>query len=350
MSRGWVWLQVAVAWLPVWGLFTALNVMAHGIPVAVAALGALRLIGAGAVLAIVVYRFAERMPWPHPLRFGFIAAQVVAATVYAASWYALVSVIDSVVTWHPTSALGPGFSRYMLVGAWLYTVVAVVAYANIAAQRTAKMEAHAARVQLDTLRSQLHPHFLFNALHAVMQLIPVAPRVAASTAENLAGALRTTLEERRDLISLAEEWAFVERYLAIERVRFESRLVVSSRISADARDELLPSFALQTLVENAVRHGASTRIEPTRIGICANVSAGLLVVEVADDAGGARIEDIEHSTGTGLRRLRERLYWLYGARASLELSSRPGAGFTATLSVPLEGARPSVAPHDGAPS
>lgn len=343
MSRGWVWLQVAVAWLPIWGLFTALNVMAHQMPVASAGLGALRLIGAGAVLAIPVSRFAARTPWPHPFRIGFIALHVLASVFYATGWYVLICLIDSLVTGTLTLALGPAFSRFMLLGVWLYTVVAVVAYANLAAQRTVKIEAHAVRVQLDTLRSQLHPHFLFNALHTVVQLIPTAPRLAASTAENLAGALRTTLEERRDLIALAEEWAFVERYLAIERVRFDTRLMVVNRIAENAEEQLLPSFALQTLVENAVRHGASTRIEPTQIVISATVNAGRLLLEVADNAGGTRIEEIEHSTGTGLRRLRERLYWLYGDRAKLKLSSSPGSGFTATLTLPIKAGIPITA-------
>jgi LytS/YehU family sensor histidine kinase len=189
-------------------------------------------------------------------------------------------------------------------------------------------------MQLDTMRAQLHPHFLFNALHAVVQLIPRDPRGATRAAEQLAAALRTMLEEHRDLISLAEEWAFVERYLAIERIRFGDRLEVHVHIDESARAALLPSFSLQTLVENAVRHGATPRIEPTRVVISAALVDEMLSIKVTDDGAGIDVRAIEHGTGTGLRRLRERLRWLYGGRSRLNFSSEAGGGFAAELSVP----------------
>lgn len=334
MSRGWVWLQLVIAWLPMWALFTALIVIVHGLPAGSAAVSALRMIGAGALLGVAVYRFTARMPWPHPFRLAFVAVHALAAGVYAISWYLLISLIDSVVVGRVVVAFGPGIGPSLITGVWLYIMVAGVAYANLAAQRTAKIEAHAARMQLDALRSQLHPHFLFNALHTVVQLIPAEPRAAVRAAEQLAGVLRTTMEEQRDLIPLAEEWAFVERYLAIEGIRFGDRLHVHAEIDAPASALLLPSFALQTLVENAVRHGAAPRIEATQVMISATMNAGMLSLSVADDGAGADIREIEGGQGTGLRRLRERMHGLYGNRARLELSSAPAAGFTAILTVP----------------
>jgi hypothetical protein len=334
MSRGWVWLQLVVAWLPMWALFTVLIVFVHDAPVAGAALAALRMIGAAALLGFGVYRFASRTPWPHPLRLAFIAMHVLAASVYALGWYAISILIDSLVSGHLVIMMGPGIAASFVTGIWLYIVVAGVAYANLAAQRTARIEALAARTQLDALRSQLHPHFLFNALHTVVQLIPVDPRAASRAAEQLAGILRTTLEEQRDLIPLAAEWAFVERYLAIEGVRFGDRLEVSATIDANAHDALLPSFVLQTLVENALRHGAAPRIEATRVSISATIRDARLVLVVSDDGVGANVDELPDSAGSGLRRLRERMRWLYGSRARLEFSSTPGSGFAATLSVP----------------
>src|ERR1700733_2452729 len=83
MSRGWVWLQLVVAWLPMWALFTALIVIAHGMSLSAAAFGALRMVAAGALLGVVVYKFVSRTPWPHPFRFGFVIAHVLAAAAYA---------------------------------------------------------------------------------------------------------------------------------------------------------------------------------------------------------------------------------------------------------------------------
>lgn len=332
MSRGWLWLQLAVAWLPMWALFTAIIVIVHGAPLPVAAIGSTRMIVPGALLGIAVHRFASLTQWPHPFRIGFVGWHALAAMAYAASWYLMVSLVDSVATGH--LALGPGVGLFLITGTWLYIVVAGVAYGNLAAQRTARLEANTARMQLATLRSQLHPHFLFNALHTVVQLIPVDPRAAVGAAEQLAGALRTSIEERRDVIPLADEWAFVKRYLAIESIRFGDRLLVQTSMDEESPELLLPSFALQTLVENAVRHGATPRVEATLITIVAVREAGMLTLKVMDDGAGASVGDVETGNGTGLRRLRERMAWLYGDRARLDLASEPGRGFAATLIVP----------------
>lgn len=334
MPRGWVWLQLAVAWLPLWALFTAIMLIVHGVSLSVAAFGALRMIVGGALLGIVVYRFASGTPWPHPFRLTFIAVHVLAALVYAATWYILLSLIDSLVTGHLAFTRGPGLGIWLFTGVWLYLVVASVAHANLAAQRTARIEAQAVRMQLDALRAQLHPHFLFNALHTIVQLIPTAPRAAANAAEQLAGALRTTIDEQRDLVPLRQEWAFVERYLSIERIRFGERLRVLCEIDEPAGEVLLPSFALQTLVENALRHGAAPRIETTQLSILASASGDTMTLTVSDDGIGVNLQDIESTKGSGLRRLRERLRGLYGGRAQLELSSKPDGGFTAILRVP----------------
>jgi two-component system, LytTR family, sensor kinase len=334
MSRAWVWVQLAIAWLPIWLLFTAIIMIVHGSTLGGAAMASARMVVPGALLGVVVYKSLAPRPWPHPFRLGFIWLHVAGALLFSVVWYGLICVIDSLITGRLTLMIGPGLPVFMSTGIWLYLIVAAVAYANMAAQRTAQMEANAARMQLDALRTQLHPHFLFNALHAIVQLIPSDPRGATRAAEELGAALRALLGERRDLITLAEEWAFVERYLAIERIRFGDRLNVRAHLDEPAHSCLLPSFALQTLVENAVSHGAAPRIDSTAVTISASrVDAGL-VIRVADDGAGADVGTIEHGPGTGLRRLRERLRWLYGDRARLDLIGAPGHGFAAELRVP----------------
>jgi LytS/YehU family sensor histidine kinase len=194
-------------------------------------------------------------------------------------------------------------------------------------------EAHATASRLATLRAQLNPHFLFNALHTVVQLIPSQPRQATHAAEELAGLLRTSLEEARDLVPLADELSFVERYLDLERVRFGERLQVSMDVDENARDAMLPSFALQTLVENAVRHGASPQVEATKLSIEARADARLLTIVVRDTGAGAEPSTIVQG-GTGLARLRDRLRVLFGDRGRLTIDTAPGRGFTATMDVP----------------
>jgi hypothetical protein len=335
VSRRWLYLQLAIAWLPMWALFTTMIVIAHGYPWTDAAIGGLRMVVPGALLGFGVYRFAVHTPWPHPFRSAFIGQHVLAAIGYSLGWYLLISLTDSVVRGHWSFGSGPGFGLYMLTGLWLYLIVAGVAYANLAAKRSARLEAEAARMQLEALRAQLQPHFLFNALHTVVQLIPQDPAAAVHAAEELGAALRSVLELKSDRIALAQEWAFVERYLALEQLRFGSRLAVDVALDPAARAAFVPAFALQTLVENAVRHGAAPRVETTTLRIAATCSTNRLELRVDDDGVGADADAL-NAGGTGLARLRERLRGLYGSAATLTFDTAPSAGCRARLSLPLD--------------
>ena len=337
--RPWVWLQLILGWLPVWALYTTLIVAAHsGVRPVHAALIGLRAVGAAAILGLAVHRFTDRYRWPHPFRLRFVAVHLVAAAVFSRAGLALTSASESVIVSRVIILATPnGIAPLLILGVWLYVMVAGVAYATLATERAARAEAIAARSQLAALRSQLNPHFLFNALHTVVQLIPREPRRAAEAAEQLAGLLRTTIEEDRDLVTLASECDFVERYLAIERIRFGERLVVELDVTDAARAGMVPSFSLQTLVENAVRHGAAPRIEPTTLTITGRLEGDELSVVVRDRATSPVAPGVAPAPsldgGTGLARLRDRLAALYDGRARLELA--PAAdGFTASLSIP----------------
>jgi LytS/YehU family sensor histidine kinase len=113
---------------------------------------------------------------------------------------------------------------------------------------------------------------------------------------------------------------------------------VRAEVSRDAEAVPVPPFALQTLVENAVRHGAAPRVDPTEITVTARLAGDLLTVEVRDTGAGAEPAALAGVPGTGLSRLRERLATIYGSRARLDLVAAPGAGFTATLTIPREAA------------
>ena len=334
-ARAWVWLQLIIGWFPVWALYTTLIVAAHpGSSLLHAMFSAVRAIAAAALLGLGVQRLTDRVAWPHPFRPGIVALHAVAAAAYAVAWVALTSLMESALRARLVLIAPAGIVSFLVLGVWLYVMVAGVSYATRATERAARAEASAARSQLAALRAHLNPHFLFNALHTVVQLIPREPRQAAQAAEQLAGLLRTTIEEDRDLVSLAEEWAFIERYLDLERIRFGDRLQVRAEIPEAAGGALIPAFALQALVENAVRHGAAPRVEPTEVSVTARASAELLTLTVRDTGAGAGPEQLDNG-GTGLQRLRDRLGALYGNRARLELAAGPAGGFTASLVIPL---------------
>ena len=333
LPRPWIWIQIVVGWVPVWALFVVLIASAHNAPVESAALSALRLVVSAALLGLVVFRLTARWPWPHPFRLRFLALQVAAAAAFSVAWLVLNSAIESAVRGQLVLVVGPGKAAMLVTGIWFYVMIAGVAYSQRAAERSAQARALEARSRLAALRAQLHPHFLFNALHTVVQLIPVDPRAATRAAETLADLLRGTIDEPRDLVPLRDEWALVQSYLAIEQLRLGERLVVRAEIEPAALDRILPSFALQTLVENAVRHAVAPKVTATLVTIEARAESTGLAITVSDDGPGADLA-APSGAGTGLRRLRERLGWLYGAAARLELTGAPGQGVTARLHVP----------------
>jgi hypothetical protein len=289
----------------------------------------------GCAVAVGVFRLVPRVPWPRSLGWRFVAFHVVAAPVATALWFFVSLALEPLVGAQSGVDFATRFRERMVIGSFFYVLIAGLAYSAHGARRAAQAEAIAAQTQLATLRSQLQPHFLFNALHTIVQLIHIDPRRAAEAGEIVADLLRRSLEEQRDEVPLRDEWRFVSNYLAVEQIRFGERLVVQADLPADLDAERVPTFALQTLVENAVQHGAAPRVAPTEIAITGKRSRSELVIAVRNSGDSAAPTTNGAGTGTGLARLRERLTVLYGGLATLTSEPIPGGGYEAVLTVPV---------------
>ena len=192
--------------------------------------------------------------------------------------------------------------------------------------------------QLNALKKQLQPHFLFNTLNTVSALMDEDVNGARKVLSRLGGLLRVTLDkERRDKVELAQEVDHIGNYLGIESERFRDRLNVRYEVPAGLSTALVPSMVLQPLVENAIKHGPDAVSERVDITVTAERSNGTLVLHVADNGRGCKDTEaaLEHG-GIGLRNVRDRLRLLYGEDGSMELISRHGAGFQVTLKFPYE--------------
>ena len=192
--------------------------------------------------------------------------------------------------------------------------------------------------ELKALRTQVDPHFLFNTLNTIADLVSSNPQQAEGMIERLAECFRYALTRHsRDLSTLDDELEFARHYLEIERVRFGERLRVElSR--GDARGtEAVPSLLLQPLLENAIRHGLSPMREGGRISVVAKLEGDFLRLQIDDDGVGLR-PDFGERLGVGLQNVKERLHTLYSQAASLAIGSRPGErGTSVTILVPLHG-------------
>jgi signal transduction histidine kinase len=214
------------------------------------------------------------------------------------------------------------------------------------AVREAQLETRLVEAQLQTLQRQLHPHFLFNTLHAISTLMHRDVAAADRTLAQLSDLLRITLDSvARPEIHLGEELEFLEKYVQIEQVRLGDRLVIKFDVDPDTLDAMVPALILQPLVENAIKHGIAPISRPGRVTVSSRREAEMLVMTVTDTGPGpSERAMVALSTGIGVANTRARLGHQFGARFRFEFL-RHDLGFTALVAIPFrrEMAEASVA-------
>jgi hypothetical protein len=284
-----------------------------------------------AVLAPGVRWLGTRVPiGPRgvPAALGIHAAASVSLAVAKVTLWMLLARTTDWLPAAPFTALllgqfhGAVFAYWIILGACL-------------ALRATQLEARLSRAQLEVLRIQLHPHFLFNTLHAIASLTPEDPRAATRMIAQLSELLRRSLRVGAQEVSLGEELDLVRLYGSIQRARFEDRLVIEYQVEAAMLPARVPSLLLQPLVENAIRHGIAPRRQGGRITIGARRDDGRLRLWVADDGAGLRPGQPARGMGLGLENTRARLAHLYGRDQSLELRNRVAGGVEVLLTLPF---------------
>ena len=208
----------------------------------------------------------------------------------------------------------------------------------------AQLETQLSHAELENLKSQLHPHFLFNSLHTIGVLMQEDVEAASHLLVSLGDLLRMALERRENEITLRSELEFVGKYLEIEQTRFHDRLKVRMDVPPDLLGVYVPSLVLQPLVENAIKHGISVDSAAGRLEIAAQRNNGRVSLRVRDDgpglAPGSRLR-----FGVGLTNVQSRLKQLYGEESSLELTRGDGRGCEAIITIPLRSSHEDASPH-----
>lgn len=206
--------------------------------------------------------------------------------------------------------------------------------------RASRLESQFARAELQALKMQINPHFLFNALHSISALQFEDAEAAQTMTARLGDFLRLTLDNSStQIVSLSREIDFLKCYLDIERVRFGKRLTTDFEFAPETLEAQVPNLILQPLVENAIKHGTSKQAKAGLIRVGAKIVNGELRLEVADNGAGLTqngngANGLPHY-GLGLSNVRERLRQLYGANHSFELKAAPEGGLLITISFPL---------------
>lgn len=205
------------------------------------------------------------------------------------------------------------------------------------AVKASRLESSLTRANLEALRMQLNPHFLFNTLNTVSVLaLKGEKQRVARMLSRLSDLLRLSLENDRQTLSLKEELDFLERYLEIEQVRFRDRLSVEMDVADAAYDAEVPSLILQPIVENALKYGFSQTIGPGRVAIACHVRSNMLELTVTDTGlGFPESRTPSASTGVGIANARARLEQLYGANFTLEMTNHEEGGAIVKIRIPF---------------
>jgi hypothetical protein len=208
--------------------------------------------------------------------------------------------------------------------------------------RLQALEVMAREAQMRALRYQLQPHFLFNILNAISTLVlDNQPRIATQMIARLADLLRRTLESPdTHQVSLKEEIAVTKEYLALEKIRFGPRLMVSFAIDPETQEALVPRFLLQPLVENAIRHGIAKRPDGGNLVLRSDMAGGRLRVRIENDGAEDDEPVLRRNTaaphrGVGLTNTRARLQQMYGYEATLETHATASGAYEVRISMPF---------------
>jgi len=212
--------------------------------------------------------------------------------------------------------------------------------------KASQLRTQLAQSQLEALKMQVHPHFLFNTLHSISALLNKDTESARKMISRLGDFLRMTLESGGAMeVTLQQELEFLNGYLEIERIRFQDRLTTNIEVDPEVLNVRVPNLILQPIVENAMRHAIS-RTNSGTVEITAFPRNGSVRIEVKDNGPGITSEPkaimSRNSRGVGLANTQARLAGLYGSKAKFELRNRPTGGLSVMLEVPRHSTSESV--------
>jgi len=246
----------------------------------------------------------------------------------------------------------PTLTFFFIVSAFIIKIVAggkrrAESTANEATKRAEEeqLQRTVLEARMEALQAQIEPHFLFNTLASIDQLILTDPPRASRMQQSLIRYLRSSMPQIRDgrRPTLGQQVDLSAAYLEIMAVRMEGRLQPVVNVTEGLKSAVFPSMMLQTLVENAIKHGLEPKPDGGKLEITAEVADGQLAVHVRDTGMGFMPKS---ESGVGLANIRERLAALYGGRAELIITVPPAGGTCATIKVPYEiaAARPEPSP------
>lgn len=291
----------------------------------------------------------ERNSWRRRVPFHFIFGIILVSAMLVVDYVVYMIYLGRLASITPLSIFQ---NVYYNLDRWLltYWVIVLISHAfnyyNSSRKgelKAAQLRTQLAQSQLEALKMQLHPHFLFNTLHSISALLNKDVEAARSMIARLGDFLRLTLENGGSQeVTLQQEIEFLNGYLDIERIRFQDRLTTLVEVDPSVLDVRVPNLILQPLVENAMRH-AIANSDRGRIEVLAGPCNGRLRIQVKDNGPGLQVVRayVNRSKGVGLANTKARLDRLYGSAHRLDFENEPNGGLVVTMEIPRHAEHPS---------
>jgi two-component system, LytTR family, sensor kinase len=288
-------------------------------------------------LTILAFWSAGRYPVERGRVAGPVLLHLGAGVAASLARMATVVALNPWVGWY---AELPGLPQLLVTSLnnnlLIYVLLVGVGHAIHYARASRRQQELLAESRLLVLKSQLQPHFLFNALNTISAFVRSDPAAAERMIDRLGRLLRHSLEAgSAHEVSLRRELDALEPYLDIEQTRFADRLTIRRHIDPDVLDAAVPHFLVQPLIENAIRHGIAPRSAPGSIVVSARRDGADLVLQVEDDGVGLPASSDGNGWGVGLRNTQDRLRHLYGDRHDLRLDTSASGGACTTVRLPF---------------
>ncbi len=285
----------------------------------------------------------DRNNWQRKVILHFLVSLALVSTLIAIHFVVYMTLMGRAHLISPLTTFGylyPNLDRWLLVYWLIFLMSHAFNYYNSYRKgelKASQLRTQLVQAQLEALKMQVHPHFLFNTLHSISALLSKDTEAARKMITRLGDFLRLTLENAGAMeVTLQEEIEFLNGYLEIERIRFRDRLTTEIHVDPAVLDVRVPNLILQPIVENAMRH-AIGNLNSGRVEITAVPRNGVLRIEVKDNGPGLDVDrrmSARGAKGLGLANTRARLVGLYGAAAHFELTNRPSGGLIVTLEIP----------------
>ncbi len=343
------WLLAALAWTAIGCIFALPGLSAGGGRMAL--LGSLGQWWSWGLVAPLILAVDRRLPLTRkqlPLR---ILAHLVPSLLFTAAYMYVFAAVRAIMGMGKWSVLlnlqvliialrgmflWSWLVYWLIVGAWqIYLYYEHYLSSELHLER---LERSFSEARLNALRMQLDPHFLFNALNTISSHVERDPKLTRRMIEHLGDLLRMSLESKdRQEVPLAEELAFLDHYLEIQKIRFGDQLKIEIQVAPEVRYALVPSLFIQPLVENAIRHGISRRGSGGTVTVVAQQNQDQLEIRVADDGVGLPAGwTLENSAGLGLSVTRERIAGLHpNGNSRFAVSRREEGGTEVAIWLPL---------------